>query len=95
MDAVCPVCGAAGGLTPPSAPALRKSTDRLADKIGLVPDQSARVTLFQGVIVAATAALGAAGLGMIGGWPLGILAGAVVGLSVGGLMSLIRGLRRR
>ena len=95
MDAVCPVCGAAVELTRLSSPTPRKSTDRLADKIGLVPDQPARATIFQGVIVAVTAAAGAAGLGMIGGWPMGILAGTVVGLSVGGLVSLIRGLRRK
>ncbi len=92
MDALCPVCGAAGGLTPPP---LRKSTDRLADKIGLVPDQPARATILQGVVVVVTAAVGAAGLGMIGGWPMGILAGAVVGLSVGGLVSLVRGRQRK
>jgi hypothetical protein len=93
LDAVCPVCGAAVGLTAPSAPTLRKANDRLADKVGFVPDPPARAAIFQGVFVAVTTALGAAALGVIGGWPMGILAGAVVGLVVGGLVS--RAVRQR
>lgn len=98
MDAVCPVCGAASGLTAPSAPTLLESNDRLADKIGFVPNLPARAAIFRGVFVAVTAALGAAGLGVIDGWPMGILAGAVVGLLVGGLVSravLVKRGRRR
>jgi hypothetical protein len=43
--------------------------------------------------------VGAALLGVIGGWPVGVLGGAVLGLVVGGLVSggvlMVRGLRRK
>jgi hypothetical protein len=99
MDAVCPVCGAAAGRMAPSVPTLRNSHGPLADKNDLVPSLPARGTIFGGVFVAITTVLGAAGLGVIGGWPMGILGGALVGLSVGGLVSgallVMRRLRRK
>ena len=83
----------------PSAPTPNDSYDRFADKVGLVPNIRAKDNVFQGVFVAVTTVLGAAVLGVFGGWPMGVLGGAVLGLVVGGLVSggvlMIRGLRRK
>jgi hypothetical protein len=83
----------------PPAPTGGDSYDRLADKVGLVPNVRATDNVFQGVLVAVTTVLGAAVLGVIGGWPMGVLGGAVLGLVVGGLLSggvlMMRGLRRK
>jgi hypothetical protein len=77
----------------------RASYDRFADKIGLVPNVRAKDNVFQAVFVGVTTVMGAAVLGVLGGWPMGALVGALAGLVVGGLVSgtvlMVRGLRRR
>lgn len=80
-------------------PSTHDSYDRFADKVGLFPNLRAKDNVFQGVFVAVTTVVGAALLGVIGGWPVGVLGGAVLGLVVGGLVSggvlMVRGLRRK
>ena len=101
MEALCPVCRAVGGSGPvaPSASTVSGSYPRLTAETGVAPDLRANTRVFQSLFVAATTVLGAAVLGMIGGWPMGVLGGAALGLAVGGLVSgavlMIGGLRRR
>jgi hypothetical protein len=73
--------------------------DRLADKVGLVPNVRERDNLYQGIaILCVTALTTPIGL-FVGGWPLGVIESVVAGLVVGGLGSgfvlMIVGLMRR
>src|SRR5213594_1306672 len=71
--------------------------DRIADKVGLVPNVRKKDNLYQGICVLAFAVIGmtvgwcwdgAAIRDFVGdGWPIRIFVGALVGLVVGALLS--------
>lgn len=79
----------------------KASTDyeKLADKVGLVPNVRKKDNLYQGVAVLGTTTVGLIGGLLAGGWPVGALLGALAGLVIGGLVSggvlMVLGLMRR
>jgi len=73
--------------------------DKVADKVGIVPNIRKKDNLYQGIAVLSfTAVTTVVGL-VFWGWPLGAMAGAVIGLIVSGLISgfvlMIIGLTRK
>ncbi len=73
--------------------------EKVADKVGLVPNVRTKDNLYQGVAVLGTTTLGLTGGLVSGGWPVGALVGALAGLVIGGLVSggvlMVLGLMRR
>ncbi|MDB4934034.1 MAG: hypothetical protein JWP87_1006 [Labilithrix sp.] len=73
--------------------------EKVADKVGLVPNVRRKDNVYQAAAVAGTTVI-AAIVGLIyGGWPVGALAGALAGLVVSGFLSglvlMIIGLGRK
>ncbi len=80
----------------------KDSTDyeRIADKVGLVPNVRKKDNLYQGAAVLAATTVGSIlGHVLMGGWPVGALVGGLGGLVAGGLVSgvvlMIIGLMRK
>ena len=86
-----------GGATP--APGADAEYNRIADKVGLVPNVRKKDNLYQAVCVGAFLLVGVAVGWFSGGWPFGVLLGALAGLVVGtvssGLVIMVLGLLRK
>ena len=67
----------------------KRSTDyeKVADKVGLVPNVRKKDNVYQGLAVLGTTAVGVVAGLIWAGWPIGAMLGALAGLVIGGLVS--------
>lgn len=89
---------------PPKSGAPRPSVagaqyDRIADKVGLVPNLRKKDNLYQAICVMAFLVIGLTVGWFWAGWPTGVLLGALAGLVLGALLSglviMVLGLLRK